>query len=619
MFIRAVVKKDKSKQKSYTYYRLTHSYRVGSKTRQIVLLNLGKLEGIDKKHHKLLANRIEELISGLHSLLLPLELPDAIEELAQGFSKQIAKEKIFKNTQKGLPISKAPQNNYQNINLDTISQLHSREVGGEWLVKQAFEALELPLLLAANGLDKKQVKTAQLLLTAKLLHPSSELETQRWLNQNSAATSLYDYSDDVTRYSLYQLATKMYSQKQAIDDALYNRSRDLFSCRNKIIIYDLTNIYFEGQMKFSKKAEFGRSKQKRNDRRLISVSLSIDSEGFVRHSEFHTGNVSEPSTFKALMASVSKQVNTLEAEKPLVIMDAGIATQDNLDVIKSEPYGYDYVCVSRSMPKQYTKLSENAEIIKDNLGNQIYLTKVAVEGKNDNFLHVMSDQKKLKETAMDDKLSQKLEEQLQEIKRKLPKKGTVKKISKVHQKIGAIKAKLSRVGYTYQIDCTEDIVKDIVTDITWKRIKEKQKPKGAYFLRYTKTAIDEKNIWEAYNLTREVEAVFRCLKTDLNIRPIHHQKDKYIEPHIWLGILAYQVVNYIRTNLKQANIHHSWSTIVQLMRSMQYSLNTVNTDKNEKLYIKLCTRPSKEQKEIFEALNFKCRPFTRKTKVVTQL
>jgi len=50
---------------------------------------------------------------------------------------------------------------------------------------------------------------------------------------------------------------------------------------------------------------------------------------------------------------------------------------------------------------------------------------------------------------------------------------------------------------------------------------------------------------------------------------------------------------------------------------MQSSVNTINNDKNEKLYIKLCTRPTKTQKQIFDALNFKARPYTRKTKVVT--
>ena len=52
MFIRAVQKKDKKKKTTYTYYRLTHSYRIGNKTRQSVLLNMGKLENVPKVKHK---------------------------------------------------------------------------------------------------------------------------------------------------------------------------------------------------------------------------------------------------------------------------------------------------------------------------------------------------------------------------------------------------------------------------------------------------------------------------------------------------------------------------------------------------------------------------------------
>lgn len=615
MFIRAVIKKDKSKQKSYTYYRLTHSYRVGNKSRQQVVLNLGKLEGVDKEHHKALADRIEELVTGIGTGFLSLELDGELETLAQSFAKQISKKKIFSST-KGQLISKEVVSNYQRVDVDTFEQIESKQIGGEWLVKQAFEAMDIPSILTNIGLNEKQLKVAQMLLTAKLLHPSSELETERWLNYNSAAPELFDFEDDITRYSLYQTTNLMYSKKDFIDEELYSQTANLFSGRNKIVIYDLTNMHFEGQMKGSEKAAFGRSKQKRNDRKLIGLSLAIDSNGFVRHCQFYAGNISEPITFKDLIKSISEQMGGA-FDKPLVIMDAGIATEENLDILKSEAYNYDYVCVSRTTPKEYTTISKEAQRIKDNRGNEIHLTKVSIPGKDDHFLQVKSDQKKLKEESMDSKLTQRLEDQLNDIKQKLSKKGTLKKISKVHEKVGAIKSKLSRVGWLYEIEYTEDQEKGIVTDINWTRQKEKEKPKGEYFLRYTKTAIEEGKIWDAYNLTRDVEAVFRCLKTDLNIRPIHHQKDKYIEPHIWLGVVGYQVVNYIRRKLKNNQLDHGWTTIVEIMKSMQSSVTTVNNDKNEKLYIKLCTKPTKAQKEIFDALNFKSRPFTRKTKVVT--
>lgn len=613
MFIRSVQKKNKKKDKTYTYYRLTHSYRVGNKSRQIVILNLGKLEGLDKTYHKVLATRIEELVTGVSNLFVS-EYPKEIETLAQGFAKQISKEKIF-TPQKGKAISKDIENRYQSVDLDTLEQLESKTMGGEWLVKQTFDRLGFPSILQHIGLDEKQVDVAQLLLTAKLLHPSSELETERWLEENSAAASLYN-DQKCTRYLLYQVATKLYDKKIALDKELYNNLTNLFSKRSKIVVYDLTNIHFEGQMLGSEKAAFGKSKQKRNDRRLIGLALAIDALGFVRESRFYKGNVNEPSTFIEVIESLIGQLS-IPGEKPLIVMDAGIATEDNLTQLRNDPYNYDYVCVSRSIPKQYEKLSETAKTIADNRGHKIHLTKISVTQKPDHFLHIKSDQKQLKEISMDSKLTLKLEAQLESIKKKLPKRGTLKKTAKVHEKVGAIKSKLSRVGHLYQIDYVEDTEKGIVTDINWKRIKEKQRPKGEYFLRYTKNAIAEDKIWDAYNLTREVEAVFRCLKTDLNIRPIYHQKDAYIEPHIWLGILAYQVLNYIRRTLKQSDINYSWTRIVQKMNTMQSSMITLNNDQNQKLYAKLCTRPTKDQEKIFDALNFKHRPFVRKTKVVT--
>jgi hypothetical protein len=208
MFIRAVQKRDKNKMKTYTCYRLTHSYRIGNKIRQSVLLNLGKLESIPKADHKTLANRIEEIITGAENSLF-LVVPYEIEELAQSFAKQISKEKIF-SLNKGKSISKEVDSNYQNTNLDSLEQIESKDVGGEWLVKQAFEKLGIPNILDSVGLDKKQVEIAQLLLTAKLIHPSSELETERWLNENSAAIELYNEIETVSRYKLYQVTSKMY-------------------------------------------------------------------------------------------------------------------------------------------------------------------------------------------------------------------------------------------------------------------------------------------------------------------------------------------------------------------------------------------------------------------------
>lgn len=620
MFIKQIKKKNKNSDKQYIYYRLIHGYKIGNKTRHQILLNLGKLEGLDKSYHKALADRIEELVTGNSSSLFPDTQDDSIvEDLAQEFSKKIVTEKLFITTPPDKKkISKEISKNYQEVDLDTIEQVESRNMGGEWLIKQAMEKLGVQGILSATGMNKEETCIAQMLLTAKAVHPSSELETVRWLQENSAAKELYDINEQVSRYKLYKAATQMYNYKTEIEDQLYDNVNTLFSNRSKIVIYDLTNMYFEGQMPGSEKAAFGRSKQKQTGSKLIGLALSIDSLGFVRYSKFYKGNISEPGTFEAMLSDVVPGMG-IKGEKPVIVMDAGIATEENLEIIRGGKYGYDYVCVSRAIPKHYDKLTDKATAISDNRGHKIELTKIAVPGKDDCFLHVKSSQKKKKEASIDKKLTDRLEAQLQEIKDKLPKPRALKKTEKVHEKVGKIKEQLSRVGWLYEVKYTEDKEKGIVTDIAWQRIKEREKPKGEYFLRYTQNAVSEEDIWDVYNLTRSVEAVFRCLKSDLDIRPIYHQKDDFIEPHIWLGIIAYQVVNYIREALKGHGITYSWATIVEKMEAMQSSIVSVNNSRNEKIYVKLCTRPTTDQAAIFDALNFKHRPFVRKTKVVPQL
>ena len=219
---------------------------------------------------------------------------------------------------------------------------------------------------------------------------------------------------------------------------------------------------------------------------------------------------------------------------------------------------------------------------------------------------------------MSDKITLRFEESMNYLKEGLNKPRRLKKIIPVHEKVGRIKKQFSKVAKLYKITYKEDSEKGVVTDINWALQKGKQTPFGQYFLRYSKQILTEKEIWDTYNMTRDVEATFRCLKTDLNIRPIFHQKDKYIEPHIWLGIVAYQFVNYIRIKLKEKNINYSWTTIVQKMQAIQCSLQSVKKSNGEMLFMKLCTKPNVEVKTIFNALHFKERPFTRKTKVVTQ-
>ena len=96
----------------------------------------------------------------------------------------------------------------------------------------------------------------------------------------------------------------------------------------------------------------------------------------------------------------------------------------------------------------------------------------------------------------------------------------------------------------FQIEIKE--ASNLAIDITWAlkiAVQKEEKLKGVYFIRTNHDNKTESQLWNIYNTIREVESTFRCLKTDLSMRPIHHQLDSRIESHIYLMILAYQYKN----------------------------------------------------------------------------
>ncbi|HOZ83881.1 MAG TPA: hypothetical protein PK191_00235 [Niabella sp.] len=88
---------------------------------------------------------------------------------------------------------------------------------------------------------------------------------------------------------------------------------------------------------------------------------------------------------------------------------------------------------------------------------------------------------------------------------------------------------------------------------------------GIYFLRTSLSLIDEVMGWNIYNTICEIESLFRCLKTDLNLRPPSIIKsDTGTMVHLHLGTLAYRLVNTIRFKLKTHGINSNWREIVRI-------------------------------------------------------
>ena len=90
--------------------------------------------------------------------------------------------------------------------------------------------------------------------------------------------------EDITKDRLYGIAKKLYREKEKLEYHLSRCTNELFGLDDKIILYDLTNTYFEGRMSNSILAQYGRSKEKRNDAKLIVLALIVNQYGFLKYS-----------------------------------------------------------------------------------------------------------------------------------------------------------------------------------------------------------------------------------------------------------------------------------------------------------------------------------------------
>ncbi len=607
MFIKPVLKRIKSTGEYKKYYRLVESYRFNNTVRHHTIVQLGSLEELaDIEQIRLLSLRIESLVKESRTGMKDLFSVDdiSVEVLAQKYFT-IIKEKDRLDIADGRA--------YQTVDTDTIENKNIREVGTEWLCAQALEQLQIRSFLESQDWSDSLINLALTHIISRAAYPASELRTSKWIRQNSAVCEVTSFPQAaVTKDKLYTISNKLYGVKDKLEQHLSKRTNELFDITDSIIIYDLTNTYFEGKLQDSKVAKYGRSKEKRSDCKMIVLAVVVNTEGFIKYSQLFDGNITDSKSLLHIIEELSRRTSTT-GRKPTVVMDAGIATDENILLLRK--YEFNYICVSRSSMKKYKADMGSKPIeIVDKKGQPITLQKVKVDADTDNYILVHSKAKEDKEKSMNSRFTQRYEEELTKINNSLSKKGGVKKSEKVWERIGRLKQKYPSTNRHYNLEVITD-GKDIAINVKWSK-KIQAEREGKYLLR---TNLNEKNEsvqWQIYNTIREIENTFRTLKTDLDLRPVYHKTDEAAMAHLNLGLLAYTLVNTIRHQLKQKGINNEWRDIVRIMNTQKMVTTTMINQYDQKILIRQCSEPNPSVQVIFNALNFKQKPFSRKKYVV---
>jgi Transposase DDE domain len=591
------------------YYRLVESYRnAEDRICHRTILNVGYMDDTDvyqrNKIQKHLTDRYEHK-QNLFEETDPL-VRKYVEELWQA---------IIDNKRLDIP---SMEQSFRMVDIDTIKHRDVREIGAEWIGYNSWDKLQLTSMLLSQGWTEEQAQLAATQVISRAVYPASELKTTRWIQENSAICELTGY--DVYKLSkdkLYQSALNLYNLKDELEKHLSKRTNELFNIDDKIILYDLTNTYFEGEKRNSKLAKFGRSKEKRKDARLVVLALVVNIEGFIKYSSILQGNIADCDTLSTMIDKLAS--HTCKEKKAVIVLDAGIATEANLELITNK--GYKYLCVSRSKLKDYKAVQDRLTVLMETKSKQfVRLKAVSTEKNTDYYLEVKSPTKEIKETGMRNQFEQRFEEALQSIHKGVHSKGGVKKADKVHQRIGRAKERYPSVQQYYIIDVSIDEKTKVVTEIIWKKDEARHSDKtdnaGIYFLRTNLNVSDEVIVWNIYNTIREIENTFRTLKTDLDLRPIYHKNDDATMAHLHLGILAYWLVNTVRHQLKSKNINSCWSEIVRIGNTQKVITTTAKNGSDQFVSTRKCSEPNENLKAIFDILKTNYQPLRKRKFVV---
>ena len=593
MFIRRTTIKSRSNNaEPYYTHRLVESERVNGRMKQRIVLNLGRHFEIPKADWRALASRIEQLL-GAQDALLALELPTQLEALAQRLGAQILASRGEETSSPDAPVS---------VDLDTLELVRPRRVGIEHLALHAMEQLALRDKLAALGFNRHQLAAAVGNILARMAFPASELASHQWLQQRSGLGELLGYDfESMGRDRLYQASDQLMKHKAALESHLYDHAQALFGFEETITLYDLTNTFFEGELKTAAKAKRGRSKEKRSDCPLITLGLVLDGSGFPRASEFFSGNAIEPDTLQAMLTGLNSRPGST------VVMDAGIASEANITWLREQ--GYRYLVVSRKRQREFDP--EQAVTVKEEPGQSVRVQRVVNTETGEVELYCHSQARELKEQAMQDQSGKRFEAALQGLHEGLSKKGTTKRYDKILERIGRLKEKYRRVAQHYTIQVEHDDANNKATAIHWER---SEKPNtqathpGVYCLRTNLVDWDETALWNTYTMLTDLEAVFRSLKSELGMRPNFHQKEVRIEGHLFITLLAYHLVHTSRTQLKSQGIHDSWETIRRTLENQQRITVSLKRGDGKTVHVRKTTRAEPHQKAIYDALGISGKP-----------
>ncbi len=437
------------------------------------------------------------------------------------------------------------------------------------------------------------VHAALALIIGRLVYAGSELALSHLGNQ-SALWEVCGVTGpvDVDQHC-YPIMDRLLARQAAIQRGLAARHLQ----EGRLVLYDLTSSYFEGQYETSEIVVFGYNRDGKRGHEQMVIGLLCNGEGCPVGVEVFRGNTQDATTVAAKIAELQKEYGLKEI---LFVGDRGVITQAKAQELAGVAGLHT---ISALTHRQILTLLER-QVIQLELFDEKQIVEVFdPERPGQRYCLCRNPQTAQRETTTRQALLSRTAAALNQIAA-AKRRTTVERIA-------------VRVGKVLQQYKMGKFVLWAVKDgrLEWHfddgAIKAEATFDGCYVIQaeVPPAQMNKEEVVAAYKKLSRVEQAFRNLKTVwLEVRPVFHKTDDRIRCHVFICMLAYYVQWHMQQRLAPLfaadgqGKARAWTFLAVMQRLQQITRNRVRLGKVE---FEQVTVPEADQQRILDLLGVK--------------
>lgn len=401
--------------------------------------------------------------------------------------------------------------------VEQLSNAQIRTVGPELIFGTLFDRI---------GFSAIPDEMFRHLVIARLAFPLSKLKTvdylRRYLGIDKSVDAVYRFLDKLKSQHKEQVCAIAYKHTL--------KRLDTVAC----VFYDMTTLYFEAEEEDDLR-RIGFSKDGKFQCPQILLGLLVGKDGLPIGYDIFEGNRFEGHTLLPVLRRIQSAYGF---EKPIVIADAGLLSNANIQQLKQD--GYRFIIGGRIKNEG---VCEQRDILKRAVGMRDGDGFVITKSDGTRLVVTYSQCRAKKDAANRERGLERLRAQIRG--------GRLTKQSINNRGYN----RFLRIMGSATVNIDEE---KVVTDKKWDGLK-------GYV---SNTDLSAQAVAENYKHLWHIEKAFRISKSDLKVRPVYHYLRHRIEAHICIAFVAYAIYKELEYQLHRCGITMTSKRAAELTQNM---------------------------------------------------